>query len=480
MLFQPHNYQRSALQWLVNRTLVEGHNGAGFFLDPGLGKTSITLCWLKLLRELGLAKRVLIVAPLRVVYSVWPNECEKWGQFRSTRISIIHGSELTRKHAINRDADLYLINPEGVPWLKENFPANYFQALVLDESTKFKSWSSQRTKSLRKLIPHFQYRLILTGTPSPNSLSDLFSQLYVVDRGESLGTTVSQFRNRYFYRGGYKGYRWIAYDGSSKAVQKLIAPLCLRLNAKDHIDLPELLTNDIWVDLPEEWQEKYKIFEREMFIELDKNGLTASNAGSKYMSCRQIANGGLYDENKQSVHLHNAKVEAVIDLIDELQGKPVLIAFQFRHDLERLRKYIDIPSIDGTTKARQAADLIDGWNASKLSALAVQPKSLSHGVNMQSGSGRDIIWVGLTDSLEDYLQFIARIYRQGVSGQVRVHRILARRTVDEAMRIRIESKDAAQSALLDSLEQYRSQHGIETNHSRSRAERNSGVPQSGR
>ena len=460
MKFSPHDYQNYALTWLIQRTIIDGKGGGALFLDPGLGKTSITLAWIRLLKDLGLADKILVIAPLRVVYSVWSQECAKWDQFNHLRCSIIHGTETQRMAALSAPADIYLINPEGIPWLftyyeKRELP---FRALVVDESSKFKTWGAKRTKALRKLVPKFPYRLILTGTPSPNGLEDLFSQVFIVDKGDALGTGVTKFRNRYFYRSGFGQYKWTPHETSQSAIEQKIGGLALRLSAADHLDLPELLFNDVWVDIPPKTHEAYKKLEREMFIEIDSSGgeLVVGNAGAKYMACRQVANGGIYGEDKNPIHLHHTKVDAAAEIIGELQGKPVLIAFQFKHDLERLRQsFPKIPSIDGRSRATDAAKLVDQWNAGELPLLAVQPQSLSHGVNMQAGPGRDIIWLGLTDNLETYLQLNARIHRQGVTGQVRIHRILATRTVDVAIAERIENKDEAQTALMDALNQYR-------------------------
>lgn len=452
-----------ALQWLIQRTLLDGEAGGAYFLDPGLGKTSTTLAWLRLLKLLGISQKTLVVAPLRVCYSVWPQECRKWSQFAGLKTSIVHGSATKRMAAISTDADIYLINPEGLVWLEQYYNKRElpFETLVVDESSKFKSWSANRTKALRKLLPRFDYRLILTGTPSPNSLEDLFAQVFIVDLGQSLGSGISKFRNRYFYRGGYGGYKYQPNQGAQAAIEQKISHLCLRLAAEDHLDLPELLVNDVWVDLPNKVQKEYKRLEREMFLELENDKeLIASNAGAKYNACKQMAGGGVYDEDKQAVHIHSAKIDAVVDIVDELQGKPVLIAFQYRHDLERLRRaFPKIHNIDGSTSGKETELLVEKWNRGELSHLAVQPQALSHGINMQAGPGRDIIWLGLTDNLETYLQLNARIHRQGVTGGVRVHRILARRTVDEAVKDRIELKDRGQQALLESLNRYRACSG---------------------
>ena len=458
MKFKPHKYQHHALKWLIDRTILQGQAGGAFFMDPGLGKTATTLCWINLLKNLGFARKTLIVAPLRVVYSVWGQECQKWEQFTHLRTSIVHGTPGKRMAALADEADMYLINPEGIPWLQNHY-ANRdlpFDTLVVDESSKFKTWGSKRTKALRKLAPQFKYRLILTGTPSPNGIADLFPQIHILDQGEALGSGITKFRNRYFHRGGYGGYQYIPIDGAQQRIQERINHLCLRLSAEDHLELPEMLVNDVWVDLPANVLKEYKQLEREMFLSLDKGDeLVLFDAGSKYNTCRQLAGGAVYDEVKNSRELHHAKMDAVVDIVDELQGKPVLIAYSYTHELERLKARFDCPAIYGKTKAKDADRLIEQWNAGELHVLAVQPKSLSHGINMQAGPGRDIIWFGLTDSLEEYQQLNKRIHRQGVKGDVRIHRILANKTVDEAVVDRIEQKDASQASLLDALNAYR-------------------------
>ena len=458
MRYLPHQYQDAALRWLIQRTILDGHQGAALFLDPGAGKTSTTLAWFRLLRMLGLAEKALIVAPLRVVYSVWPREIAKWDQFAGLKVSIIHGNPKQRLKALEADTDIYLVNTDGVSWLQKQYEqkSHPWDVLIVDESSPFKNWGAARTKALRKLVPRFRLRLILTGTPSPNGLEDLFSQVWIVDRGEALGANITQYRKRYFFRGGYGGYKWIPNESSGKLIEYRIKNLCLRMSAADHLDLPELITNDVWVDLPTKAAKQYKQLEKEMFILLSGGDeLTPLNAGAKYNACKQIANGGVYDENHEALEIHNAKIDAVTDIVAELQGKPVMIAFQYKHDLGRLRKiWPNIPTIDGSTKPRETDELVEKWNDGALPLLAVQPQALSHGLNLQNGPGRDLIWLGLTDNLETYLQLNARIYRQGVSSQVRIHRILASKTVDEAVRDRIRGKDQSQRALLNALNEY--------------------------
>ena len=463
MTFAPHDYQQAAIDFAVER-IGGGAEGAALWLDPGLGKTAITLRVIELLRQRGLAKRVLVVAPLRVIYSVWPGEIRKWGFPFST--SILHGSANQRRKAWETPADIHLINPEGIPWLMEEFRANVRRAgwdfTVLDESTKFKSWSAARTKALRVLLPKLGARLELTGTPAPNHYGDLFAQLYLLDRGEALGKTLTKFRDQFCYleRGGQFN-RWAVRAGSETEIEARVAPLVLRMSALDHLDMPPLVTNPIWVDLPAGIQREYRRLEREMFAMFESMlTLMAATGGGKYALCRSVANGGAYfldemTQERRAGYVHGAKVEAVQDLLEDLGGKPLLCAYQYHHDRDRLLKaFPGAPVISGGTSPQESTRIIDAWNRREIPILLVQPQAMSHGANMQAG-GNDICWFGLTDQPEIHTQFNARIWRQGVAGQVRIHYILARNTVDEAVYARLQDKDRSQAALLRAVEEYR-------------------------
>lgn len=457
----PHEYQHVCIRFLHDR-LSRTSSGAGLFLEPGLGKTGTTLTWFEQARLLGYASRALIIAPLRVVYSVWRQEVKKWGY--DLKVKIIHGTPQERLEALHTPADIHVVNRESVPWLVDTIGKNaQWDTLVVDESSSFKTWGSKRTKALRKFAPRFRNRIILTGSPCANSIMDLFAQIYLCDLGESLGTAITHFRERYFYQGGFKGYQWKPHEHAHDTIQAKIAHLCLRMEAVDHLDMPDMLVHDVWVDLPDKARKQYKDMEDKLFLELEgvtDGAIVPLSAGARYNACRQIANGGIYEtteESKISHHLHDAKIDAVEEIVDELQGKPVLISYQYKHDLERLQKRFGakLPVISGGISAKAADKLVDQWNEGKLDKLAVQPQSLSHGVNMQYGPGRDIVTVGIPDSLEIYEQFIQRVYRQGVTSNVRIHRILAQDTVDIVVRDRIESKAQDQASLLNAIKQYR-------------------------
>lgn len=456
-----HPYQEEAKTFMLDRLFAKREHGVGLFLDPGLGKTVTTLSTLEFLMQFGETQKVLVVAPLRPAFSVWPKEIEKWGFGFTT--SIIHGTPNQRLKAMHKDADVHIINPEGLMWLacQDYWP---WDTLVIDESTKFKTWTSKRTRALRKMVKQADKRIILTGTPAPNALSDLFSQIFILDDGEALGKTITFFRSRYMKRGGYLNYSWLIKDDSARnEIADRINPLVLTMKAEDHLDMPDLVYNDVWVDLEPKYYKQYKKLEKELFVALDgATDLVASGAGGCYAHCKGYANGGLYeqlDDGKRKTHnVHTQKVSALEELLGELQGKPALIAYQFNHDLERIqKKFPDIPVVNGGTPPKVADEAFKKFNSGQ-SHLLVQPQAMSHGINLQD-TANDVVWFGLTDQPEVYEQLIRRVYRQGVSGQVRVHRLLVRGTVEEMMLARIESKGKSQRQLIDALKAYRKTHG---------------------
>ncbi len=443
--FAPHPYQLRGMQFLL------ANKRAGLFFDPGLGKTATTLSAINGLLRAGLVEKVLVVAPLRVIYSVWPAQVAHWQQFNSLRVSIVHGTRAERTAALRAPADVYAVNPEGLQWLVEQERPNW-QMLVVDESTKFKSPKAKCFKALKEMLPEFDRRVILTGTPSPNGLEDLWAQIYLLDEGERLGKRITHFRERFFHRGGFRGYEWAPNPRSQQEIEARISDIVLRLDAADYLQMPELITNDVEIDLPADIRKAYRQLEKELLFALGDTEAQTTSAGAKYLMCRQVANGGLYVDGTAE-HVHQAKIEALESFHDELGGKPLLVAYQFQHDLERLKAWQDAPHIGGGVSPAITDRLVKQWNTGGLPMLYVQPQAMSHGLNMQ-GAGNDIVWFGLTDNLETYSQTNARIYRQGVRNNVRVHRLLAKGTVDMAMRRRIDNKEEAQKSLLDSLRDY--------------------------
>lgn len=469
-LWTPHQYQRTAIQFLHERTSLnpEGKGGGGLLLDPGLGKTSTCLEYIRQMKEFGLANRWLVVAPLRVVYSVWPEQIQEWTNFRGLSYSIIHGSPATRRKRLALQTNLHIINREGIPWLAKQCEGRKvlpWQGIIIDESTSFKTWSAARSKALRKLIPRIPYRAILTGTPAPKNLADLFGQMWLLDEGEALGHNISRFRENYCVQVGDRNLNNFEVRGDLAAtIQEKIKPLSLRLDAADYLSMPPIIYNPVKCELPPKAMAEYNDMEKQMFLALsDGSGREAINAAAKYSACKQIANGGIYGHDRTMHHLHDAKTDAIIELIDELGGKPLMIAFQFGHDLARLKQRIKgLHVIQGGMRNSEVQEILDKWNTDTLDPpyLAVQPQALSFGVNAQRGSCRDVAWYGPTDSLETFIQFNARIYRQGIGSTVRIHQLFCQDTVDELIWSRIAEKRDVQNDLLEVLREYAKRKGV--------------------
>ena len=327
--------------------------------------------------------------------------------------------------------------------------------LVIDESSKFKAANTQRFKLLKPMLRGFKRRYILTGTPAPNGMMDLFSQIYILDEGAALGRFITHYRNTYFYPSGFGGYEWKLQEGAEKRIQERVKPLTLRLEAKDYLELPERVENNIWVDMPDAAWDVYKQMEKEMFAALGRGDIVAANAAVASAKCRQIANGGVYDELQVAHHIHSAKAEAVKDLVEELQGTPAFIAYDFHHDLERLLKALgkDTPNIS-TASPKMLERIEAQWNAGEIPVLLGHPASVGHGLNLQ-GSGNHVIWHSLTWNFEHYDQFNKRVLRQGnKNSHVYVHHIMIENTVDEAILMALRYKDNTQKSLLAGLKEY--------------------------
>jgi len=448
--WKPHGYQKKAIKFGLQNSC------AAFFLDPGLGKTSILLAIIKMLKKEGLIDKALIIAPLRVVYSVWPKEIEKWSDFSGLSYEILHGKDKERAYA--RDADIYLVNPEGLSWLfgHKDFKKRGFGLLGIDESTKFKSTSSLRFKILKNQLDYFARRYILTGTPTPNGYMDLFGQIYLLDQGAALGRYITHYRNRFFYPSGFQGYDWKLQKGAEKQIQDAVRPIALRMDAADYLELPEIIVNDIYVDLPPEAREVYKEMEDELVAALEGNDIVAVSAAVASAKCSQMANGGIYDEHGVAYRIHDEKSEALSSLIEELNGSPALVAYEYNHDLIRLRGVLgkDVPFIGGGVTPKRSAALERMWNAGELPVLLGQPASIAHGLNLQN-AGNHVVWHSLTWNFEYYDQFNRRVFRQGNQHKhVFIHRIIARDTVDEIKIQAMNNKFRGQKDLFDALNSF--------------------------
>lgn len=476
--WMPHSYQKKAVKFLLE------HAAGALFLDPGLGKTSITLAAIKMLKQKKLLDKVLLIAPLRVCYSVWPKEVEKWEDFNDIKVVVLHGPN--KDELLKQDADVYVINPEGLEWLLQvektktasgktkvsvdlrRWKQLGFDTLVVDELSKFKHTNTNRFKALKLVLHTFRRRWGLTGSPASNGLMDLFGQCYILDQGHTLGPYITHYRMKYFVP-SHDGFSWNIREGAEQEIYERLAPLALRMAADDYLDMPTLIENNIRVDLPEKVMEIYDRLENDLIAKLDAKVVVASNAAAASMKCRQVANGGIYldpevealiklpKSKREWVNLHTEKVDALADLIEELQGSPILVAYDFEHDLDRLRERLgqDVPYIGGGVSAKRSAELEKAWNAGHLPVLLGHPQAMAHGLNLQE-VGHHVCWHSLTWDYELYDQFIRRVLRQGnKSKKVFVHHIIARGTIDEAILAAVKSKRRGQNALFDALKKLR-------------------------
>lgn len=445
-IWSPREYQEQAVKHLVSSV----HNG--LFADMGTGKTVTTLSALKILKQKNLLRRVLIVAPLRVAKFTWPDEIQKWAHLNDLSYTVVHGAEKDElRHAAT---DIHLINPEGLLWLlpllTKDKRFNY-DWLIIDESSKFKSYSSKRFKLLKPLLGKFARRTILTGTPATNGMMDLFSQMFVVDQGMSLGAYITKFRAEFFHQKPFDPYGWYLNDGAEAKIYERIQHKIMRVAASDYYQLP-VVFQDIPVELPDSALRKYKQMEATLQADIKSGVVTAANAAVASGKCRQIASGFLYDDQRNATWLHEAKFDALSDLLEELHGKPVLIFYNFVETAELLIQRFGAQIIKGAATEAQR-ELLNAWNRGEVPILAAHPASAGHGLNLQDG-GHHIIWFDPTWNLEDYLQANARLHRQGQKYTVYIHRLVARGTLEQAIVKRLESKDKLQSDLLSALRDY--------------------------
>jgi SNF2 family DNA or RNA helicase len=448
----PHQYQER----VISLFLRQGAGGA--LLDPGLGKTSISLAVAKILRQKGLIKRWLLIAPLRPLYHTWPAEIEKWADFNDLNMHILHGKGRVVA-SIPEDTDIVGINPEGLPWLMhKDFPYRMKElscnGLIVDESTRFKHSNTKRFKLLRPHINSFKRRYILTGSICPNGLMDLFGQIYILDQGNSLGPYITKFRQEYFSQvNPFDPYTWSPQEGSFDRIVDRISPLVIQLQAEDYLKMPEMVKIDIPVQLDEQTMETYKSLEDEFVTLVNENPLIAQNAAVAGMKCRQMANGAVYvgdKEDRTTAIVHDGKLEALESLIEELSGAPTLVVYEFQHDKERIMKqHKQARAFSG--KEKEDRTLINQFNNGAVEMLVGHPQSMGHGLNLQ-GACHHVIFYGITWNFEFYDQVIRRVYRQGQeSDHVFVYHIMSMGTVDERVTRVLKGKERTQRALLNAL-----------------------------
>ena len=440
MKYVPHEYQEYAKEFIVNQNI------SALFLDCGLGKTVITLTaiW-ELMLDYFEVRKVLVIAPLRVARDTWPAELHKWEHLKGIEMSAVLGSERERVTALNRRADVYVINRENVEWL-----AGYgkwdFDMVVIDELSSFKSHKTKRFKALKKVRPMVKRIVGLTGTPAPNGLIDLWAEIGLLDMGQRLGRFIGGYRERFFVpdkRSREMVFSYKLRDGAEEAIYGLISDICISMKAADYLEMPECIYNRVEVVMNEKERKLYQQLERDMLISFEDGDIDAVNAAGLSNKLMQMANGAVYDENKAVKHIHDRKLEALEDLVEAANGKAVLIAYWYKHDLERIKKYVGAVELDTAEDLRK-------WNAGEIPVAVIHPASAGHGLNLQAG-GSTLIWFGLTWSLELYQQMNARLWRQGQKETVVIHHLMAKGTLDERVMEALEKKDCGQSALVDAV-----------------------------
>ena len=444
MKFKPHDYQKRMIQKVV------GMDHVGLFLDMGLGKTVITLTAIEeLMYDRFEVSRVLVIAPKRVAEDTWSREHRKWDHLKDLRISLVTGTAAQRRKALQADADIYVIGRDNVVWLTEILPTWDFDMVVIDELSSFKSNQAKRFKALRRVLPASRRVVGLTGTPSPNSLMDLWAELYLLDRGERLGKTIGCYREEYFRPGksdGHVIYTWEPRKGAREKIEKLISDICVSMSAEDYLTLPKRLDAEVLVSLSLQERALYDRMEREQILTLeDDQTVVALNAAAVMGKLLQMANGAVYTESGEAIRIHEAKLDALEEIVDTA-GEPVLVFYSYKHDKAAIEG-----RIKGVREIQSAKDIAD-WNDGKIQVLLAHPASVGYGLNLQDG-GHVIVWYGLTWSLELYQQANARLYRQGQQRPVIIHHLITEGTVDEQVMRAIKSKDTSQAALLAALKE---------------------------
>lgn len=448
MKYNPHNYQTFATEY------IENHKIAAVFLDMGLGKTSITLTAINnLLFDSFDVHRVLVIAPLRVARNTWSAEMDKWEHLSDLIYSIVVGTEKERLSALSTKADIYIINRENVQWLIESSGISFdFDMVIVDELSSFKNHQSKRFKAFMKVRPSVQRIVGLTGTPSSNGLMDLFAEFKLLDMGERLGRFIGQFRTAYFKPDRMNGpivYSYKPLPGAEEQIYKKISDITISMKAVDHLKMPELVSSEYAVYLSDEEKERYEEMKRDLVLSLPDGEITAANATSLSGKLTQMANGAVYSDDEGIVHIHDRKLDALEDIIEAANGKPILVAYWYKHDYDRIIKRL---SEIGTAYQKLDTDAsIRKWNEGKLPVALIHPASAGHGLNLQSG-GSTLVWFGLTWSLELYQQTIARLWRQGqTSNTVSVLHLTAKDTIDERIMRALSLKENTQTALIDAV-----------------------------
>ncbi len=448
MVFRPHNYQRYAIERIIRTPYV------GLFLEMGLGKTVCVLSAVKwLINNLEIAK-VLVIAPLRVAQSVWHTEIEKWEHLHDLRAVRVLGTEKQRVKALNSDADIYIINRENVQWLVAHYSGRRipFDMVVLDELSSFKNHKSARWKAMRTIRPRLSRVVGLTGTPASNGLIDLWGQVYLLDQGEALGKYITNYRAKYFRPGRTNGQVVFDYklqDNGEQRIYDAISDFCVSMKSEDYLSLPACSYHDINVTLSDKLRESYEQFVKEQVLALpeEEDGtISAVNAAALSNKLLQYASGAVYDADKNVKHIHDCKIDALVELIEEANGKPVLLFYQFKHEIQRIQQALRGYGVEVMTDD----SCIDSWNKGEIPVLLAHPASTAYGLNMQRG-GNIIIWYGVNWALDLYQQANARLNRQGQTKPVHVYHLLVEGTMDYDVMKALNGKVATQEGLMNAI-----------------------------
>lgn len=442
MQYKPHEYQQYATNFVLK------HPVAAVFLDCGMGKSVIALTAIyDLMFNSFDVSKVLVIAPLRVARDTWPSEINKWNHLKGITYSLVVGSETERKEALRRKADIYIINRENVEWLvsKSGFPFD-FDMVVIDELSSFKSASAKRFKSLLKVRSKVKRIVGLTGTPGSNGLMDLWAEFRLLDRGERLGRYITHYRNAFFVpdkRNQQMIFSYKPRPGAEDAIYRLIADMTISMKSVDFLNLPPCMMNEVEVTLSDRERSTYDAFRKDLVVSLKDTEIDAANAATLSGKLLQMANGAVYSEDKTAVHIHDRKLDALEDIIEGANGKPVLVAYWYHHDLERIRKRFHVREI------KTSKDIRD-WNEGTVPVAVIHPGGAGHGLNLQSG-GSTLVWFGLTWSLELYQQTNARLWRQGQRDTVVIHHIIVKDTIDEDVMRVLRMKAKTQDDLIQAV-----------------------------
>lgn len=444
MKFTPHNYQQYGIDRIINEDML------GLFLDMGLGKTSITLTAVEVLKyKMFKLSKVLVIAPKKVAEGTWSKEAFKWDHTKKLRINKVLGTAKQRIRALNTPGDIYIINRDNVVWLVDYYRNNWpFEMVIVDESSSFKNHKAKRFKALTWVRDQIKKIVLLTGTPRPNSAMDLWSQLYLLDKGQRLEKNITQFRVRYFEK-NYDGFSYKQRPGADEAIQEKIKDICVSMKADDYLELPDLITNTIPVVLDTEAEKAYKELEKQMLLEIDPDTVVeVTHAAALSNKLLQLCNGAIYGEDREVHEIHNCKLEALQETVERLNGKPALVFYNYQHDIPRIKKALEPMGL--RIRELKTTQDEDDWNAGKIDILLTHPASSAYGLNLQDG-GNHVIWFGLNWNLELFLQANKRLHRQGQTQKVIVHLLVVVGGRDEDVIESLWDKERGQEKLLQSL-----------------------------